>query len=170
MKIKRREPRLKPEDFPELLELADLVGEFIQYWGFKKVQGRIWACLFLMDRPLNTRQLTQLLKISNSLVSISMTELLKYDVILEAGSGRNGVLLYRANPDAGAVIAGVLRQRERELLNRIHSSAARLPRAGWAPRDAPAHLSAQNAQRLGEWVELARSFLEGGIDFVEASL
>lgn len=170
MKIKKREPRLKPEDFPELLETADLIGDFIQYWGFKKVEGRIWACLFLMDRPLNTRQLTQLLRISNSLVSISMAELLKYNVILATERGRNGVLLYRANPDAGAVIAGVLRQRERLLLQRIQASATKLPRAASANPNAPAHLSGENAERLTQWVELARSFLEGGIEFVEASL
>jgi HTH-type transcriptional regulator, glycine betaine synthesis regulator len=93
MKIKKRETKLKPENFRELLETADLIGDFIEYWGFKKVQGRIWASLFLMSEPLNTRQLMELLNISSFLVSISVAELMKYGVILEAGKGRNGVLL-----------------------------------------------------------------------------
>ena len=107
MKIKKREPRLRPEEFSQLLEAADLVGDFIQYWGFKKVQGRIWACLFLMNEPLNTRQLVELLGISNSLVSISVAELLRYRVILEVEKGRNGVLLYRANPEVGPGVVRV---------------------------------------------------------------
>ena len=166
MKIKKREPRLRPEEFSQLLEAADLVGDFIQYWGFKKVQGRIWACLFLMNEPLNTRQLVELLGISNSLVSISVAELLRYRVILEVEKGRNGVLLYRANPEVGAVIAGVLRSREQKLLKRIQESSSKLhPSAKAALR-----MSEENIKKLQGWVQLAESLLETGIGFVEASL
>jgi len=168
MKIKKRETKLKPENFPELLDTAELIGEFIEYWGFKKVQGRIWACLFLMHEPLNTRQLMELLRISNSLVSISVTELMKYDVILEAGKGHNGVLLYKANPEIGAVIAGVLRNREQKLLKRIHQSAARLRAHG--AKDSPVKLDPAKVRQLGEWVNTAQTFLESGVEFVEASL
>ena len=166
MKIKKREPRLRPEEFSQLLEAADLVGDFIQYWGFKKVQGRIWACLFLMNEPLNTRQLVELLGISNSLVSISVAELLRYRVILEVEKGRNGVLLYRANPEVGAVIAGVLRSREQKLLKRIQESSSKLHSS---PK-AALRMSEENIKKLQGWVQLAESFLETGIGFVEASL
>ena len=169
MKIKHREPRLKAETFPELRDTADLIGEFIQYWGFKKVHGRIWAYLFLAETPLNTRQLVELLKISNALVSISVAELLKYDVILEAGKGRNGVLLYRANPDVGAVIAGVLRNREQKLLERIQVSARKMATAAPARKRLPIPLVEKRMSQLKEWVDLANTYLLTGVEYVESS-
>jgi DNA-binding transcriptional regulator GbsR (MarR family) len=170
MKIKKKQTRLKPESFPELRETAGLIGEFIQYWGFKKVHGRIWAYLFLMKTPLSTRHLCELLKISNSLVSISVAELMKYGVISEAGKGPNGVLLYQANPDVGSVIAGVLRNREQKLLRLIQSSAENLPPRSPSPVGSEVRMDAARIKQLAEWVVIANGFLESGIAFVEATL
>jgi DNA-binding transcriptional regulator GbsR (MarR family) len=169
MKVKHHETRLKAESFPALRETADLIGEFIQYWGFKKVHGRIWSYIFLSEEPLNTRQLVDLLKISNALVSISVSELQKYGVILEAGKGRNGVLLYRANPDVGAVIAGVLLNREQKLLGRIQSSVKKMSAVDLAKKKRPIRIAEKRMQLLEEWVEIANTFLQTGVDYLESS-
>jgi DNA-binding transcriptional regulator GbsR (MarR family) len=170
MKIKKKQVRLKPESFPHLRDTAELIGEFIQYWGFKKVQGRIWAYLYLMDTPLSTRHLCELLKISNSLVSISVAELMKYRVISEAGKGPNGVLLYLANPEIGSVIAGVLRNREQKLLSQIQKSSQMLHELSPSPTGSPVKMDQERIKRLEELVGIANSFLESGIEFIEASL
>ena len=47
----------KPSPYPELDELAEFVGEFIQYWGFKRIHGKIWAHLFLSEVPLDATTL-----------------------------------------------------------------------------------------------------------------
>ena len=166
MKIKNHEPRLKPESFPELKETADLIGEFIQYWGFKKVHGRIWAYLFLSETPLNTRQLVQLLKVSNALVCNSVAELQEYGVIFEAGKGRNGVLLYRANPNVGEVISGVLKGREKVLMERIQECFTRMAKVGKLKTGLPIRIERDRLTLLGEWLVLAQTFLDLGIGFI----
>ena len=30
-----------------VLEVCDAIGEFIEYWGFKSIHGRVWAMLAL---------------------------------------------------------------------------------------------------------------------------
>ncbi len=104
---------------PQLEKLAELIGEFIQYWGFKRVHGRIWTHLFLAHEPLDAGDLIRRLKISKALVSMSLADLLEFNVIVESGKSSRGTLLYRANPAITDVITQVLVQRERKLLERI---------------------------------------------------
>ena len=111
---------------PELEDVANQVGGFIEYWGFKNVHGRIWAHLFLSPHALDASQIMERLSISKALTSISLSELLEYEVIEVAGKGDRGSVLYRANPDLTAVITNVLRGRERRMLCRISAAARTL--------------------------------------------
>jgi DNA-binding transcriptional regulator GbsR (MarR family) len=99
--------------------LADLIGEFIQYWGFKKIHGRIWFMIFSSTRPLDAQDLMKRLKISKALVSISIRDLLQHDVILEAGYSSIGTRTYSANPDIHGVIEQVLKNREKIMIGKI---------------------------------------------------
>jgi DNA-binding transcriptional regulator GbsR (MarR family) len=101
---------------PELEELASEVGDFICYWGFKKIHGRLWTHIYLARDPLDAGQLMQRLKVSKALISLSLNDLLKYDVILENGKSARGTQTYKANPDVLDVILNVLRRRERKML------------------------------------------------------
>ena len=159
---------------PELEELAAQVGEFIQYWGFKKVHGRIWTHLFLSDHPLDAGDLGKRLKISKALVSMSIADLMEYDVIEEVGKGDQGTTLYRANPDQTKVIFNVLRRRERRLLASVHGAwqqLARVPSSGGAP----AGIDAKEVSRLGAWITSAQALLDamisldsaGGVDLAK---
>ena len=95
MKPKLKQRKLHPSKDPELARLAGVVGQFIEYWGFKEVQGRLWLYLFVSHDPLSSTELAQLLKISPALVTQSVKILLQYQVILTAPKGQNGVLRYR---------------------------------------------------------------------------
>lgn len=107
---------------PELEELASEVGEFICYWGFKKIHGRIWTHIYLAEHPLDAGQLMQRLKVSKALISLSLNDLLKYDVILESGKSSRGTQTYVPNPDVLDVILNVLRRRERKMLTKAETS------------------------------------------------
>ena len=114
----------------ELQGLADQVGEFIGYWGFKKVHGRIWTHLFLSEQPLDAAQIIERLGISKALVSISLKDLSEYHVISEVGRSARGTTLYTANPQIAEVILNVLRQREKQMLAKIqlaHRGLKELP-------------------------------------------
>lgn len=110
----------------EMREFADQVGEFIQHWGFKKVHGRIWTHLFLSPEALDAGEIRKRLSISKALVSMSLSELLEYDVIEVTGKSSRGTLIYRANKDVMGVILNVLKLRERRMLSRILAAHKKL--------------------------------------------
>jgi hypothetical protein len=164
MKRTIKHPKIDPRKDPELRKLANLVGEFIEYWGFKAVQGRMWCYIYLSKDPLSSIQLSKLLEISPALVTQSVQVLLKYHVILEAEKGPNGVLRFEANPNASEAVAAVLSSRESILLDRIWLAHKGFVRAGAKSQEAEVVLlDEERVIQFGEWVELARFFLKMGV-------
>jgi DNA-binding transcriptional regulator GbsR (MarR family) len=149
---------------PELQEVAKEIGEFIEYWGFKNVHGRIWTHLFLSNKPLDAGDLIDRLKVSKALVSMSIAELTEYDVIRIAGKGEHGTVTYESNPDIMTVISNVLRKRERRLLGRISSSIRilrELKDVSPNPRSESCELSCPRIETLAEMVHTAEKALDG---------
>ena len=107
------------KNLPELEEFANQVGSFMEYWGFKKVHGQIWCHIYLSNEPLDASELMKRLEISKALVSISLKELLDFEVIVEVGKSARGTRLYRARDDLRATILDTLRRRERKMMSRI---------------------------------------------------
>jgi DNA-binding transcriptional regulator GbsR (MarR family) len=103
----------------EFESLASEVGTFIEYWGFKKIHGKIWVHLFLSNNPLDAAELMRRLQISKALVSISLRDLMDYNVILQKGKSVEGTLLYVANANIGEVISNVIKQREKKMLTKV---------------------------------------------------
>ena len=102
--------------------LADQVGSFIQYWGFKKIHGQIWAHVWLAKTPIDATTLVRRLQVSKALVSLAIKDLIHYDVIRILGQGDRRKLLLIPNEDTHTVISNVLRQRETQMLNEISKS------------------------------------------------
>ena len=115
----RKKIRTKENLSPELAALADSIGDFIRYFGFKSIHGRVWTLLFLSKKPLASVDLARRLKVSKTLLSFAIADLLKYRVIEEAGKGIKRTTYYRANPDVSGVILEVLRNRELVLMRKI---------------------------------------------------
>jgi DNA-binding transcriptional regulator GbsR (MarR family) len=162
MKRKIKHPRLDPNKNRELKHLAALVGDFIEYWGFKAVQGRMWCFLFMVKEPLDSRQLAQLLQISPALVTQSVQVLLKYQVIREVEKGKNGVLRFSTNPNISEVIAGVLSQREQVLLEKIQIAHTQLAECDM-PQDSAVAADPARVEQVGKWIALAKLMLETGV-------
>ncbi len=99
--------------------LADEIGSFIQYWGFKSIHGKVWTHLYLSPEPLDAANLMQRLKISKSLVSITLADLLQYKVVESVGRGPKDTMIYRANPNIRDVILDVLKNRELRMFARL---------------------------------------------------
>lgn len=117
---------MKNTNLPELDYLADLVGEFIEYWGFKRIHGRIWLHLYLNESPLDASALMEKLSVSKALISISIKSLLEYEVIQEEGLSSEGTRLYSANLNLQDVITHVLRQREKVMMGKIQAAFTQL--------------------------------------------
>ena len=107
------------DSIPELEDLAYKIGDFMEYWGYKKVHGHIWCHLFLSDRPLDASDIMQRLGISKALVSISLKELLQHGVIEEAEKSPRGTRTYQAKEDITRPILETLRRREQRMITAI---------------------------------------------------
>lgn len=134
---------------PELAQLEEIVGNFMHYWGFKKIHGRIWLHLYTSSKPLDSAEIMERLQVSKGLMSLAMRELLHYEVIRPAASGPHGTVYYEANPDLQSVIANVLRTREAVMLGDASAAAQRLQR-----------VSAGELESAGVDVHRVRSVLE----------
>ncbi|TVQ80749.1 MAG: hypothetical protein EA369_01990 [Bradymonadales bacterium] len=144
---------------PEVKDLVDQIGDFIEFWGFKNVQGRIWAHLFLSDEALDAAELMKRLEISKALVSISIKEMLEYDVIEEAGKSERGTTLYGPNYDQESVILNVLRRRERLMLSRI-ASAHRVCKSLRDAEKVRLNISEAGVSRMGSLIDKGEALLE----------
>lgn len=121
-KKKAKKPlKSKGSSPPSLGRLADRVGDFIRYWGFRRVHGQIWTHLYLSAEPMTGAELVRRLRVSKALVSPALKELQKHKLILVSPGVDARSKKYSAAPQVLDVIRGILKQRESPLLNQIYS-------------------------------------------------
>ncbi len=118
----RKKKGVKPIVSNEVDVLADQIGNFIQYWGFRKIEGRLWTYIFLSKRPLKAGELMAHTKISKAMFSLAVNELLKYDVIEKAFPSKERGQAYRPNLNVMEVINNVFKAREKRMIVKIESS------------------------------------------------
>ncbi len=106
---------MKNQESIKLRRLASSVGDFIRYWGFRRIHGQIWTVLYLAKQPMSGTELTKLLKVSKALVSPALGDLEGHKLIIRV-PGDKKTKNYIANPDVFNVIKEVLKTREQELL------------------------------------------------------
>lgn len=61
--------------------VSDVVGRLIEFWGFKRNMGRVWATLYLSPSPLSAKDLQEALKLSAGAVSMTLNELGRWGVV-----------------------------------------------------------------------------------------
>lgn len=154
---------------PELEDLASEVGDFICYWGFKKVHGRLWTHIYLSSAPLDAGQLMQRLSVSKALISLSLNDLLRFDVIHEAGKSVRGTQTYVSNPDVLDVILNVLRRRERKMLARAETSHRMLSTLN-PERMQKASLQGDRIDSLGRMIHQATNALASLLELATVDL
>jgi len=151
----------------EVDELSDHIGEFIRYWGFKKIHGRVWCYLYLSNCPLDASQLIERLDVSKALMSKTLSELLEYKVIVAIDDCRKK-RRYISNPDILHVITSVLRQREKELIGEVHKHF-RAVESFSDDQFNEAGLAKGQVERLGKMVQFAEFFLNALLRFESIS-
>lgn len=116
------------EPISSLKSLAEAVGEFIAYWGFRGIHGQIWIIVWLSREAQTGAQIGRALGVSKALVSTALSELEAYDLIRQVDSVDGRAKCYVANPDVYEVIKTVLRQREMKILSRAEAEATYIRR------------------------------------------
>src|SRR5512142_1912641 len=107
------------------LAVADQVGALMELWGFRRQLGRIWAVLFLSDRPLAAPDLCDRLGISTGLLSMSLAELRSWGVVRGVSMEGDRKEHYQAETNVWKLVAHVLRERERKAVEGALSAFAR---------------------------------------------
>ncbi|MFQ5825270.1 MAG: GbsR/MarR family transcriptional regulator [bacterium] len=100
-------------------QLAESVGTFIKYWGFKEIHGRIWVHVYLSNNPITAKELTKTLGVTKGLVSTALSELIAYQVIEKVNIGNVKSPGYQSNTDLVQVISNILRNRELKMTTKI---------------------------------------------------
>jgi DNA-binding transcriptional regulator GbsR (MarR family) len=116
---------MRPELDRDTTELAvvEVVGELIEFWGFRKILGQVWAVLYLAGRPLSAPELQRRLQASAGAISLALGDLKRWGVITQMWRPGHRSILYLPETDFWKMVSRVVRERE---LNLIRSAAERL--------------------------------------------
>ena len=143
-------PSADPDAEAERLEqweavAVDAVGNVIEFWGFKRNQGRVWALLYLRDAALTAAEIETDLELSKGGVSMLLRDLERWGVILRVRTPGDASWRYRAETDLMKMARRVIEEREFAFIARIRADLVEAKRlaeqAGKVPRDRLARLN-----------------------------
>ena len=97
---------------PAVLRVADAVGALIEGWGFKRNMGRMWAVLYLEERPLPASVLGERLGLSTGSVSMLLTEMQEWGAVKKAWVVGERREHYEAETSIWKMVSRVFRERE----------------------------------------------------------
>ena len=145
------------------LAVADAVGSLMELWGFRRQLGRIWAVLFLSERPLAAPDLCERLRISTGLLSMSLAELRRWGVARSVEVPGDRKEHFEAETNVWRLVARVLREREMRAVEdalAMFERALADARAALADVDPGVKLAARfRAKRLELLADLSRAAL-----------
>jgi len=94
---------------PSLLKVADAIGALMEFWGFKRAMGRMWAILYMNQEPLSAQDLGDTLTMSAGAVSMTLQELLKWGVVKKAWRPGERQGYYEPETDIWKMVSRVFR-------------------------------------------------------------
>ena len=105
--------------------VVDAVGNIIDFWQFKRNQGRVWALLYLRARPHNAQDLQEALGLSKGAVSILVRELEQWGVVRRVRTPADPGWRYEAETDLMKMVRKVIEEREASLVTRVRRDLER---------------------------------------------
>ena len=83
-KTHREEGELSLTNLEEYERVAiNSVGRVIAFWGFKENHGRIWALLYLRDRPFSFQEIQTQLELSKGATSMLLQDLFERKIVIK---------------------------------------------------------------------------------------
>lgn len=92
--------------------VADAIGRLIEFWGFRAVLGRIWAILYLSEKPLAAAEICERLSISTGAASMALGELEKWGVVIRHRPPGERKDFFEPETDVWKMVSRVYRERE----------------------------------------------------------
>lgn len=109
-------PKFTNAQLARLHVLCKAVGNFIEYWGFKKTQGEVWMYLYASDRPLSVEQVQAFFGFSRALVHLVLGELTSYGLVQRVKVKGIRRAHFQVTDDVWTCISNVLSSRERRII------------------------------------------------------
>ena len=157
----------KPTLWPSEAAVSDVVGRLIEFWGFKRNMGRIWAVLYLSPEPLSAEDLRQALKLSSGSVSMTLNELARWGVVRKVWVQGERKDFYAAEVQLWRMISRVFSEREKteivmaiESFEEALSDVAKLRSSSDPKTRARAELQYERIKQLLELARLGKRLIE----------
>jgi DNA-binding transcriptional regulator GbsR (MarR family) len=131
----------------------------MEFWGFKRVHGRVWAILFLAQQPLPSTEIRKRLEISVGAASMALAELRRWGAVREVVV-RSRAAHFEPETNIWRLISRVMQDRERRILDEaleVFQDALVVLRQG---RGGAAYPSARRVEKLVWLTKLARGMLD----------
>ena len=112
-------------------EVVETVGRLIEFWGFKRTLGRVWALLYLSPAPLSAAEVGDRLSMSAGAVSMALNELQLWGVVSRVHRAGDRKEYFGAEEDIWKMVTRVLSDRE---LREIESACDTFSKAEQALR------------------------------------
>jgi DNA-binding transcriptional regulator GbsR (MarR family) len=145
---------------PSEVAVSDVVGRLIEFWGFKRNMGRVWAVLYLSSEPLSAEDLRTMLKLSSGAVSMTLSELSRWGVVRKVWVQGERKDFYAAEVQIWRMISRVFNEREKaEIIAAIDAFEEALVQVDkrCASTDAKVRARAElQRERIGHLLELAK--------------
>ena len=135
-------------------EVVEAVGRLIEFWGFKRALGRVWALLYLSHEALSAADVGDKLSMSSGAVSMALSELQVWGVISRVHRPGDRKEYYGAEEDIWKMVTRVLSDRE---LREIETAYEIFSRAEQTLRELSGEAKHQGAQERGGNLEFRRS-------------
>jgi DNA-binding transcriptional regulator GbsR (MarR family) len=152
--------------------VSDVVGRLIEFWGFKRNMGRVWAVLYLSPDLLSAEDLRHALRLSSGAVSMTLSELQRWGVVRKVWVQGERKDFYAAEVQLWRMISRVLGERERaeiafavdafaDALSQLDAQREQAQRAKDKARLARVDLQRERVQQLLELARLGKRLLDG---------
>src|SRR5207237_8974108 len=109
----RRARRMKRALSPAEASVSDVVGRLMEFWGFKRNMGRVWAVLYLSPEPMSAEDLRHALKLSSGAISMTLSELSRWGVVRKVWVQGERKEFYGAEVQLWRMISRVFNEREK---------------------------------------------------------
>jgi len=135
----------------------------MEFWGFKRLMGRVWTLLYLRGEPLSAAELCEQLEISTGAASMTLAELEHWGVVRRSRKPGDRREYFEAEGDIWRMISRVLRERELLQIERalevFERARTQLDRLGAPGERSRLQRIIERLDRLADLARLGRALL-----------
>lgn len=147
-----------------LLKVADAIGALMEFWGFRRNMGRLWALLYLSPEPLSAADISDKLSLSAGAVSMTLGELQGWGAVKKSWVPGERRDYYEPETSIWKMVSRVFRERElRQIEGAIEAFQGTMSsiKSGEDPKASSRETFAkERIARLLELAEVGKALLE----------